>query len=324
MRLRTIGLIATLALGLLAAPLPAEAQQGKKIPRIWLLRTRTPYLDNAFLQGLRELGYVEGKNILIDRSVGKSEKLDTVRSMVAEFVRLKVTVIVVHGNRAIAAAKQATDTIPIVSAYAGDLVGPGLVASVTKPGGNITGSYNISADVAGKRVEFLLEVVPDASRIAVLGHPVYPKNKFRATVKAARQMGMRVQSVKVSDTKELQSAYAAMTEQKSNGVVIIRGPFTNRNSKRLLELATKNRLPTMCEDSGWVNRGCLLSYGPSNIAMHRRAAYFVDKILKGAKPADLPLERPREFELVVNLKTAKQLGITIPPELLFRATKVIK
>ncbi len=137
-------------------------------------------------------------------------------------------------------------------------------------------------------------------------------------------MGMKVQSEKVSDTKELQSAYAAMTEQKSNGVVIIRGPFTNRNSKRLLELATKNRLPTMCEDSGWVNRGCLLSYGPSNIAMHRRAAYFVDKILKGAKPADLPLERPREFELVINLKTAKQLGITIPPEVLYRADKVIK
>ncbi len=323
MRLRPVTLVVTLALGLLAGPLPIEAQQGKKIPRIGLLRTRTPYLDKAFLQGLRELGYVEGKNFLIEYRSGP-RKLDTVHSMVAEFVRLKVDVIVVHGNRAIAVAKQATDTIPIVSAYAGDLVGPGLVASVTKPGGNITGSYNIATDVAGKRVEFLLEVVPDASRIAVLGHPVYPKNKFRATVKAARQMGMKVQSVKVSDPKELQSAYAAMTEQKSNGVVIIRGPFTNRNSKRLLELATKNRLPTMCEDSGWANRGCLLSYGPSNIAMHRRAAYFVDKILKGANPGDLPMERPRKFELAVNLKTAKKIGVTIPPEVLLRATKVIK
>ncbi len=183
MRLRTIGLISTLALGLFAGPLPAEAQQGKKIPRIGLLRTKTPHLDNAFLQGLRELGYVEGKNILIDRSGAESGKLDTVRSMMAEFVRLKVDVIVVHGNRAIAVAKQATDTIPIVSAYAGDLVGPGLVASVTKPGGNITGSYNVTEDVSGNRVELLLEVVPNASRIAVLGHPVYPKNKYRATVK---------------------------------------------------------------------------------------------------------------------------------------------
>jgi len=321
-------IIAVFALALATLALtfahPAQAQQkGKKIPRIGLLMTTaSPNLDNAFLQGLRELGYVEGKNILIETRQGKGKI--NVSKMMAEFVRLKVDIIVVHGGRAIAAARQITDTIPIVSEYAGDLVGPGLVDSVAKPGGNITGMYNVSEDVSGKRVELLLEVVPKASRIAVLGHPVYPMNKYRASVKAARQMGMKVQSVYVSDPKELKSAYASMTKQKAGGVIIIRGPFTNKNKKRLLELATKNRLPTMCEDSGWVSKGCLLSYGPSNISMHRRAAYFVDKILKGANPGDLPLERPKEFELTVNLKIAKKIGITIPPEILPRATKVIK
>ena len=311
-----------LAIAVLVSAPPAEAQKPGKIPRIGILLTVKSYLADAFLESLRELGYIEGKNILIESRQNKG-KIDVSKEM-ADFVRLKVDVIVVHGGRAIKAAKQATDTIPIVSTYGPDLVRRGWVTSVTKPGGNITGSYTIVTDDAGKRVELLLEVLPKASRIAVLGHPVYPKAKYTASVKSARQLGMKVQSVKVSDQKEIQSAYAAMTEQKAGGAIIIRGPFTAKNSKMLLELATRNRLPTMCEDSGWVRRGCLLSYGPSHIAMHRRAAYFVDKILKGANPGDIPMERPKEFELTVNLKTAKKLGITIPPEVLLRATKVVK
>ena len=304
-----------LALALLVSASLAEAQ--KKIPRIGLHSVSIPYLDDAFLQGLRELGYVEGKNIFIERGRGKQ--------MIAKFVRLKVDVMVLHGTRNINTAKKATKTIPIVSAYAGNIVGPGkAVTSLAKPGGNITGMYSASDVLSGKRVELLLDLIPKESRIAVLGHPVYPKFKFAGAVKTLRKMGKKVQSVYVSDPKEFQSAYDAMAEQKSGGVVIVRGPFTNRNAKRLLELSSEYRLPTMCEDLGWVSRGCLLSYNSSNIAMHRRAAYFVDKILKGANPGDLPVEQPRAFELVLNLKTAEALGLTIPPTVLFQADKVIK
>ncbi len=238
--------IFALALAVLVSAPLASAQKGKKIPRIGLLSTPTPNLDNAFLQGLRGLGYVEGENILIEIRSSKGTKID-MSKMMSEFVRLKVDVIVVHGTRATVAAKQATDTIPIVTAYGGNLAASGLIVSVAKPGGNITGMYNDFESLSGKRAELLLEAVPKASRIAVLGHPVYPRKKYDATVKAARQMGMKVQSVFVSAPKEFESAFAAMSGQKAGGVVIIRGPLTNRNSKRLLKLATKNRLPTMTQ-----------------------------------------------------------------------------
>jgi putative ABC transport system substrate-binding protein len=315
-----------LALAVLVFAPQAHAQKGEKIPRIGMNTTSRviDFTDKAFLQGLRDLGYVEGKNILIVRRSGKG-KINRSKMMV-EFVRLKVDVIVVNGGASIRAALKATRTIPIVTAYGPNLASRRwrLIASVAKPGGNITGSYNDTQIISGKRAELLRDIVPKASPIAILGHPIYPKFKYEATVKAARRMGMKVQSVYVSAPKEFQSAFAAMIGKKAGGVVIIRGPFTNKNAKRLLELAIKNRLPTMCEDPGWVKNGCLLSYGPSNTSMHRRAAYFVDKILKGANPGDLPMERPKEFELGINLKTAKKIGITFPPEILLRATKVIK
>jgi len=224
---KMVGIVALVLAVLVSAPL-AHAQKGKRIPRIGLLLVvkTISYLDDAFLKSLRELGYIEGENILIESRQNKG-KIDVSKEM-ADFVRLKVDVIVVHGGRALKAAMRATRTIPIVQTYGGNLAASGLIVSVAKPGGNITGSYIDTESISGKRAELLLEALPKASRIAVLGHPVYPKTKYMWTVKAARKLGMKVQSVYVSDPKEFESAYAAMTGQKAGGVVFIRGPFTNR------------------------------------------------------------------------------------------------
>jgi len=321
---------------LLALNFPAEAQQPKKVPRIGILRLSTPALaapqHEAFLQALRELGYVEGKTILIEYRFAE-EKLERLSDLAAELVRVKVDIIVVAGGRPTAAAKNATATIPIVVASAGDLVGAGLVASLAKPGGNITGSTASSADVSGKRLELLREVVPKVTRFAVLWHPnpgdrpggmTTDWDEVKETETAAHQLGVKVQPVEVRDPKEFESAYAVMTKQQAKAVIFIRGAFTGIHHKRLVELALKHRLPSMCEPAEWTRNGCLMSYGSEELYGWRLAATYVDKILKGRKPADLPVERPKKYELVINLKTAKQIGLTIPQSVLYRADKVIK
>ena len=220
---------------------------------------------------------------------------------------------------------QATTTIPIVVASASDLVGTGLVASLARPGGNITGLTNIAPDLSGKRLELLKEVVPKASRVAVLLYPNSTDwNEVKQTESAAPSLGVKIQVLEVRDPKEFDNAYTALTKQQAGALIIILGSFTNFHRRQLVDLAVKNRLPTMCEDAGWTEEGCLLSYGHDPHHNWRRAAVFVDKILKGTKPADLPVEQPMKFELVINLKTAKQIGLTIPPNVLARADRVIR
>jgi putative tryptophan/tyrosine transport system substrate-binding protein len=315
---------------LLAICLPADAQQQAKVPRIGYLRQGSPtsakFEDDAFRQGLREFGYIEGKNILIEYRYAEG-KVDRVPDLATELVRLKPDAIVVGGDRATRAAKEATSAIPIVVGSAGDLVGAGLVASLAKPGGNITGSTGIAADLSGKRLELLKEAIPKASRVAVLWYPstgVTDEHEVQETETVARHLSVKVQPVRVRDPLEFQNAYAEMIKQHANAVIIIQGAFTLTHRTQLVELAAKHRLPSMCEQSTWTDDGCLMSYGRDQLSKWRRAAYFVDRILKGTKPADLPVEQPMKFEFVINLKTAKQIGLTIPPNVLARADRVIR
>ena len=313
---------------LFALSVPVEAQQPTKVPRIGVLRNDTPSLagarDEAVLQRLHELGYVEGKNILIEYRYAEG-KLDRLPDLAAELVRLKVDIIVTAGGGATRSAKNATTTIPIVVGSAGDLVKDGLVASLAKPGGNITGSTDISSDVSGKRLELLKEVFPNASRVAILFYPnPTDRDEVRETEIAATGLGVKIQPIEVRDPSEFDDAFARMAKQHANALVIVQGTGTTVNRRKLLELALKRRLPSLCENSIWTNDGCLMSYGPELLHPWRRAADFVDKILKGTKPADIPVEQPMKFELIINLKTAKQLGLTMPPYVLGRADKVIR
>lgn len=333
---KAVALSILVALILLIVAVIAEAQQRAKIPRIGFL-FNTSAADFAsrvdiLRQGLRELGYVEGKTILFEFRFAEGN-FDRLPDLAAELVRLHVDIIVVAGGRPTAAAKKATATIPIVVVSAGDLLGAGLVASLAKPGGNITGSTASSADVSAKRLELLKETVPKATRIAVLWHPnpgarpggiTTDWDEVKETENEARRVGIKAQSVEVRDPKEFESVYVGMVKQQVKAVIFIRGGFTGVHHKRLLELALKHRLPSMCESVGWASDGCLMSYGPDPIYPWQRAAVFVDKILKGTKPADIPVEQPKKFELVFNLKTAKQIGLTIPPNVLVRADKVIR
>ena len=308
----------------------ADAQQPKKTYRIGTLNggsasTAKANYD-AFREGLRQLGYVEGANVIFEHRYahGKSDRLP---ELATELVRLKVDVILVGGSQTTTAAKQATNTIPIVVGSAGDLVGSGLVASLARPGGNVTGSTAVDADLSGKRLELLRESIPKASRVAVFWHRFRDSTDLEDVKEieaAARQLGVKVQIVEVQEPTKFQSAYTTVTRERAEALIIVQGSFTSAYRVQLLELAAKNRLPSMCEDSRWTNDGCLMSYGPDLRHQWQRAAIFVDKILKGVKPADLPVEQPTKFELVINLKTAKQIGLTIPPNVLVRADKVIK
>jgi putative tryptophan/tyrosine transport system substrate-binding protein len=240
-------------------------------------------------------------------------------------------VIVTAGGVQLAAVKRATSTIPIVVASAGDLVGTGVVASLAKPGGNITGSTNVDADFSAKRFELLKEAFPKLSRVAVLSWEASDaalsygdQDELREMQAAAQRLGVRIQSLVVKESSQIPAAYAAMTRESAEALVILNNTFNFLNRKQLLELAVKNRLPTMCGRAAFVEDGCLMSYGASRLDSWRRAAVFVDKILKGRKPADLPVEQPTKFEFVINLKTAKALNLTIPQSVLFRADKVIK
>jgi putative tryptophan/tyrosine transport system substrate-binding protein len=322
-------LVYVLAALILATVHLAEAQQPKKTSRIGLLSgsgpATYPTALEAFRQGLRELGYVEGGNIVLEYRWAEG-KLDRLPGLAAELVGLRADVIVTIGTQATLAARQASNTIPIVVAGAGDLVGSGLVESLARPGGNVTGSTNIDPDLSGKRLELLKETFPKLSRVAILYHggPGGDEDELQETQAAAKRLKVQVQSYRVQNPGEFERAYAAMTKERADALIIFHGNFTSFHRRQLIELSGKNRLPTMCGQPPWSEDGGLISYGHDRRHQYRRAAYFVDKILKGTKPADIPVEQPTKFELVINLKTAKQIGVTIPPNVLARADKVIR
>ncbi len=329
MRLRTIGLISILALGLLAAPLPADAQQAGKVYRIGFL-TRGSVEGfklrlAAFRQGLRELEYLEGKNIVIEEryAEGRRKRLP---ALAEELVRFKVDVIVVHGGAAARAANEAGRTIPVVFAVQAEPVGTGLVASLARPGGNITGLSDFHSDLIPKRLELLQEVVPSASRIAALWDPTttsHPR-QWKLIQAAAPKLGVTLLSLEVPRPEDFDHAFATMRKERPGGLVVFGSSSINKHRKRIIEFLLKNRLPAIHTTPPWAVAGGLMSYGTNLLDLYRRSATYVDKLLKGAKPAELPVEQPTKFELVINLKTAIQLGITIPPSILYRADKVIK
>jgi len=323
--------IGTIAGGLLAAPLAAGAQPAPGNARIGYLATNlatTPHLQDAFRQGLRDLGYVEGRNLVIEyRSAeGKSDRLAV---LAAELVALNIDVIVAPGTPQALAAKQATRTLPIVFATAADPVGSGLVTSLARPGGNVTGLSILAPALVGKRLELLTNALPGVSRVAVLwqpgGHDERTDNDIlKEAGVAARVLGVRLQFVEVRGPADFDRAFSDMTRARAGALTVLTGIMFLNERRRLVDLTAKNRLPAVYGGRDFVDAGGLMSYG-SNIAdLFRRTATYVDKILKGAKPADLPVEQPTKFELVINLKTAKALGLTIPPSLLGRADEVIQ
>ena len=321
-------LISSLCALLFALCSSGEAQQATKIPRIGYLSggaASNPARIDAFRQGLRELGYVEGKNIVIERPYAEG-KPDPERAIAAELVRLKVDVIVTVGSNATRAAKEATATIPIVMTQDPDPIGNGFVASLARPGGNITGLSNLNPELSGKRLELLKEVVPKLSRVAVFGTSTQPGHAqaLRETELAARAFGVQLQYLDVLDPKDIETAFRAAGKGRAEAVLALGGAVLNPHLTRVVELAAKSRLPAMYSIREYVEAGGLMSYGVSVTDLDRRAATYVDKILKGAKPADLPVEQPKKFEFIINLKAAKQIGLTIPPNVLVRADRVIR
>ena len=315
---------------LLAVSFPVDAQQAPKIAKIGYLVPASPAAaaDNveALRQGLRELGYVEGKTFVLELRYGEA-RAERFPELARELVGLKVDVIVVATDGAIAAVKRETQTIPIVMVNSSDPVGIGFVASLARPGGNVTGLSNISPELSGKRLELLREVVPGLSRVAFLWNPDVRGNvlDYKETEGAARSLHLQLQSVEVVRAEDVDRAFSAVTKGRAQALILPAGnPVGFANRGQIASFAQKNRLPSMFAQKEYVDAGGLMSYGPSLPDMHRRTATYVDKILKGTKPADLPVEQPRKFELVINLKIAKQIGLTIPPNVLARADKVIK
>jgi putative ABC transport system substrate-binding protein len=327
MRIKLLSLV--LATVCLATVSFAEAQQPTKVPRIGYLTNTSPSADSAryeaFRQGLRELGYVGGKNIVIEwRSAeGKSDRFP---ALMAELMRLKADVIVTAGTTATHAAKKATVTIPIVFAQESDPVGSGFVASLAPPGGNITGLSTLGPELSGKRLELLKETVPKLSRVAVLGTSTIAAHArfLKEHESAAAALGVKLQFLDVLDPKDIETAFRAASKGRADGLLVLSGPVLNSHRTQVLDLAVESRLPAIYNFPEFVEAGGLMTYGVSTKDLTRRAATYVDKILKGAKPADLPVEQPKRFELIINLKTAKQIGLTIPPNVLARADRVIK
>jgi putative ABC transport system substrate-binding protein len=318
-------LLVTLALGLLAAPLAAGAQQTPRVPKIGLLRFGSPPDTNvaAFLQGLRDLGYVEGQNIAIEyRWAGG--RVERIPELTMELVRLKVDVIVSTGDTGALAAKQATSRIPIVVPAVTDPVGIGVVATLARPGGNVTGLSVVNPELSEKRVELLKEMFPRIARVAVVQDARLSTTVLLGTEAAARTLGLRLQVLKAQSLKDFEDAFAAARRAQADALTILPSGLFWTLRARIVNLAAKTRLPAMYEQRDFVAAGGLMAYGPSVPDLFRRAATYVDRILKGAKPADLPVEQPTKFELVINLKTAKALGLTIPPSLLARADEVIE
>ena len=305
-----------------------NAQSGK-VPRIgYLFATTAPAVSariEASRQALRDLGYIEQKNILIEYRYAEG-KLDRLRALVAELVRLKVDVIVSGGPAPTRSAKEATSTIPIVMALDFDPVGSGFVASLARPGGNITGLSSLAPEISGKQLEILKDMLPRLSRAAVFGYSTFPGNaqSLKETELAARVLGVQVKYLDVRDLKDLETAFRAASKESADAVLVLGGPVLISHRKQVTDLAVKSRLPVVFYVAEFVDAGGLMSYGVSVIDLFRRAATYVDKILKGAKPGDLPIEQPTKFELVINLTAAKQIGVTIPPNVLARADRVIR
>jgi putative ABC transport system substrate-binding protein len=323
---KKILLLALCAL-LLALSFSAQAQQPAKVFRIGYLSStsseRQKSRKAAFQQGLRDLGYVEGKNIAIEYRYA-SQKNEQLSQLVAELVRLNVDVILAAGAPAAHAAKSGTKTIPIVM-QSGDPVGTGLVASLARPGGNITGLSDFTVGVVTKRLELLKEVVPSVSRVAVLWNPTNPTNPvtLKETQTVAPALGVTLLPLEIKDADDIERAFTVIRKERSGALIVFAGVLTT-HARRIAELAVKSRLPAIHATSEDVDAGGLMSYGTNFDDLFRRAAVYVDKILKGAKPADLPVEQPTKFDFVINLKTAKQIGVTIPPNVLARADKVIR
>jgi putative ABC transport system substrate-binding protein len=317
---------------LLAAPLAAEAQQATKVPRIGYLglnRAASPHLTEAFLHGLRDLGYVEGRNVVIEYRDAEG-KIERFPALAAELAALRVDVFVTAGGTPAAlAAKQATRTLPIVFAGVGDAVASGLVTSLARPGGNITGSSVLAPELVGKWLELLKQAVPGVTRVAVLWQPGFlpertGKDMLKEAEVAGRALGVRVQFVEARGPEDFDRAFSDMTRERAGALTVLGSNMLFGERRRLVDLAAKHRLPAVYGLREFVDAGGLLSYGPNAADLFRRAATYVDKILKGAKPADLPVEQPTKFELVINLKTAKALGLTIPQSVLGRADEVIQ
>jgi putative tryptophan/tyrosine transport system substrate-binding protein len=325
--LKSVGFV-TLMLALTMCSAVAEAQQAAKIPRIGYLTPLSAPLSSsrveAFRQRLRELGYVEGKNIFIEYRYADG-KLDRLTDLAVELVQLKVEIIVT-GGPGILAAKKASPTISIVFGSAGDPVGAGIVSSLARPGGNITGLSNMSPDLDGKRLELLKEAYPKVVRVAFLwiGSSSRGTPALTAIDAPAKSMGLKLQSLDVRSIDDFENAFAQAKRDSAQALLTTPGPLIDNQRRQVLDFAAKNRLPAMYPYSEFVEAGGLMSYSANYADLFRRAADFVDKILKGAKPADLPVEQPMKFEFLVNLKTAKQIGLTIPPNVLARADRVIR
>jgi len=320
-----------LSIMLVALGFSADAQQPKKVPRIGYLSPADPASDSARLEGirlaLREHGYIEGQNIAFEHRYAEG-KFDRHPALAAELVRLKVDIIVTGGPIPVRAAKNATKTIPIVMFGTGtDPVEEGLVESLARPGGNVTGITNLGAELGGKRLELLKDAVPKLARVAVLYDPATPRSVHEmkeVLPVAARALGLTLRFWEVRAADGFERVFAALNKERPDGLYVSGGPLMAANGKRIADFALKSRLPSMYNRKESVEAGGLMYYAADVADSYRRVAYYVDKILKGTKPADLPVEQPTKFELVVNLKTAKQIGLTIPPEVLARATRLFK
>jgi putative tryptophan/tyrosine transport system substrate-binding protein len=314
---------------LFALSFPTNAQQPTKVSRIGFLSAPSPSAVSAraeaFRQGLHDLGHVEGQDIAIEYRYAEG-KLDRFPALAAELVRLKVDVILTGTSAGTRSAKEATATIPIVMAQDGDPVGNGFVASLARPGGNITGLSSLAPEISGKRLELLKEIGPKFSRVAVFGNSASPgtAQSLKESELAAGAFGVQLQYLDVRNPKDIETAFAAASKGRADAVLVLASPIFNVQRKQIVDLAVKSRLPVIYYAPEWVQDGGLMSYGVSYTDLYRRAATYVDKILKGTKPADLPVEQPKKFEFIINLKAAKQIGLTIPPNVLARADKVIR
>jgi len=322
-------LLCTLAPIILCVFDPAQAQQPSKVAKIGFLvvpsRSFFSTRMETFRQGLRELGHVEGKNVIIEYRYAEG-KLDLLPALASELVQLKVDVIVTTSPPSVQAVKNATSTIPIVFAATGDPVGSGLVASLGRPGGNVTGLSIVGPELSGRRLELLKEAFPKVTRVVILWNPTSSGDSlsFTEMQPVAKALGIQLQSMEVRSANDFESGFQLAKKEGAQALVTMPNPVINSNLKQVLEFAAKNRLPAMYAGPEVVDAGGLMSYAPSYTDLYRRAAWYVDKILKGAKPADLPVEQPTKFELIINLKTAKQIGLTISPNVLARADRVIK
>jgi putative tryptophan/tyrosine transport system substrate-binding protein len=311
---------------LLAVAIRGEAQQAGKVPRIGYLTFGSPSSSaprrEAFREGLRKLNYIEGQNIIVEYRYADS-KADLLAEHITELIQLKVDIIVAGGTQANVEVKKATSTIPIVIANSDDPLGSGLVESLARPGGNATGLSSMSQELSGKRLELFKEAFPKVRRLAVLWHSASDAG-FKETRTAAQDLGLVVRSLEIKRQEDLDNAFATVTKEHLDALFAVTSSFMTSNRKRIVEFAGKHKLPAIYSNAEYVEDGGLMSYATNSLDLHRRAATYVDRILKGAKPGELPVEQPTKFELVINLKTAKQSGVTIPPKVLARADRVIK